>query len=177
MTLTMADSRRAALLAIAAIAAGAAGFAARHLCRSVPDTISKNLRLLSLPDLTGKSQSLAQWNDRILLVNFWATWCEPCRDEIPALVKMQSVHAGKGLQIVGISVDSADKVIDFSLKFKINYPLLIAGYEVIELLKKLGNTAGSLPYTVIIGRGGNVITSHLGGFTEIELEKLLSEIL
>ncbi len=176
----MADSRRTALVAIAAIAAGAAGVAAHRLFRSdpaAPDVRPKNLRQLSLPDLAGKPQSLTQWRDRVLLVNFWATWCEPCREEVPALVKMQSAFGGKGLQIVGISVDSVDKVVDFSLKFKINYPLLIAGYEVIELLRELGNKVGSLPYTVILGRNGGVITSHLGGLTEAELEKLLLKAL
>lgn len=176
----MADSRRAALVGIAAIAAGAAGFAAHRLFRSdsaATDIRPKNLHQLSLPDLAGKLQSLAQWSDRILLVNFWATWCEPCREEIPALIKIQSAFSEKGLQIVGISVDSVDKVVDFSLKFGINYPLLIAGYEVIELLRNLGNKAGSLPYTVILGRNGNMITSHLGGLTETELEKLVLKAL
>lgn len=174
----MADSRRMALVVIAAVAAGAAGVAAHRLFRSdsaVSDARPKNLRQLSLPDLAGKPQSLTQWSDKVLLVNFWATWCEPCREEIPVLVKMQSAFSGKGLQIVGISVDSIDKVIDFSLKFKINYPLLIAGYEVIELLRDLGNKAGSLPYTVILGRNGSVLDTHLGGLTEPELEKLLSK--
>lgn len=176
----MADSRRAALVAIAAIAAGAAGFGVHRLLRShsaTPAVIPKNLHQLSLPDLAGKPQSLAQWRNKVLLVNFWATWCEPCREEVPALIKMQSAHAGKGLQIVGISVDSVDKVLDFSLKFKINYPLLIAGYEVVELLRQLGNKAGSLPFTVILDRDSNIVTTHLGGLNEDELEKLLSKAL
>jgi len=176
----MADSRRKALAIIAAIAAGAAGFTAHQLWRSsssAPSAIGKDLHQLSLPDLAGKPQSLGQWQSRILLVNFWATWCEPCREEIPILVKMQTTYAGKGLQIVGISVDSVDKVVDFSLKFKINYPLLIAGYEAIELLRDLGNKSGSLPYTVILSRNGAILDAHLGGLTEPELEKLISKAL
>lgn len=176
----MNNSKRAAMVGIAAIAAGLAGFGAHRLLRSrsaTPAALPKDLRQLSLPDLTGRPQSLTQWRDKVLLVNFWATWCEPCREEVPVLIKMQSTHADKGLQIVGISVDSVDKVIDFSLKFKINYPLLIAGFEVVELLRELGNRGGSLPYTVILDRDGNVQTTHLGGLTERELQKLLSKAL
>jgi len=174
------NSKRAAMVAIAAVAAGAAGFGAHRLLRSrsgTPAAIPKDLRQLSLPDLEGTPQSLMQWRNKVLLVNFWATWCEPCREEVPALINMQSAHAGRGLQIVGISVDSVDNALDFSLKFKINYPLLIAGYEIVELLRELGNTSGSLPYTVILDREGNVLTTHLGGLTESELEKLLSKAL
>jgi len=175
----MADSRRKALAIIAAIAAGAAGFTAHRLWRSsaAAPGAGADLHQLSLPDLAGKPQSLGQWKDRILLVNFWATWCEPCREEIPILIKMQTTYAAKDLQIVGISVDSVDKVIDFSVKFKINYPLLIAGYEAIELLRELGNKSGSLPYTVILSRNGAILDTHLGGLTEPELEKLISKAL
>ncbi len=176
----MSESRRSTLLAIAALIAGISGFAIHRLFRTGSSpTIEgeRALRNLVLKDLHGKPQRLAQWYGNTTLINFWATWCEPCREEIPLLIKTQSAYQTQNLQIVGISIDTADKVTEFSQNFGINYPLVIAGFEVVELMRNLGNTAGSLPYTVIIDASGRIVSSHLGGYTQTQLRNTLQNIL
>jgi len=130
-----------------------------------------------LPDPEGKPQAFTQWQGKVLVVNFWATWCDPCREEVPALVRVQSRQASRGVQIVGIGVDSADKIRDFAAKFAINYPLAVAGLKVVDTSRKLGNRAGGLPFTVILDRNGNLAVTHLGGLTEVELNELLRPLL
>ena len=135
------------------------------------------LQQLVLPDPQGKSQALTQWRGKVLVVNFWATWCDPCREEVPALVRVQRKQADHGVQVVGIGVDSADKIRDFASKYQINYPLTVAGIKVIDTSRKLGNSVGGLPFTVILDRNGDLAATHLGGLTEAQLEQLLKPLL
>lgn len=174
----MNKTRRTALIGIVAIIAGGAGLVAQRAIRSVStDTAdpgsAKALLGLQFPDLAGKPQAFSQWNGRLLLVNFWATWCGPCREEIPALVRLQGKDEYKNLQIVGISIDSVAKVIDFSAEFKINYPLVIGGLESIDLTRQLGNRAAALPFTVLIAPDGRLLATHLGGMNDHSLAALL----
>ena len=87
--------------------------------------------------------------------------------------KIETKYASKGVQVVGISVDSADNVRQFALKYRIGYPLLIGSFAVLDLSRRLGNTASALPYTVVLNRRGKVIRTRLGGITEAELEKAI----
>ncbi len=164
------------LVLIVAMLAAMAGFFLHRavLTGPVPPGTVPELLQLELPDETGKTQSLSQWQGKILVINFWATWCEPCREEIPVLVDLQTRYASKDLQIVGIAVDSADKVREFSRSYRINYPLVIGGLEVIDLSRKLGNKAGGLPYTLVLNRSGKLVKSHLGGMSKQELETMIS---
>ena len=167
--------RNRVLVLAAAILATVAGFFAYRATLSdgsVAEPVAELMRL-SLPDVSGKDQSLAQWRDKVLIVNFWATWCEPCREEIPVLLRAQAKHASNGVQIVGISVDSVDKVRQFAIEYRIEYPLVIGSMEVIDLTRRLGNKAGGLPYTVVFDRSGRVVKTHLGGISEIELESAI----
>lgn len=167
--------RAGVLLLVAAILAGGAGLLA-HLKatsdRSYDEAVAELIQL-RLPDVSGETRSLNQWRNDIMVVNFWATWCGPCREEIPLLVRLQTKYASKGVQVVGISVDSAAKVRDFASKYHINYPLLVSSYSVLDLSRRLGNTASGLPYTIVLSRGGKVIRTRLGGITEPELESAI----
>lgn len=174
MAAEMNAARRNALIGIAALAAGGAGLALQHYMRarrepSVEPASLGTLLALSLPDPSGKLQAIAQWKGRLLLVNFWATWCEPCREEVPALVRAQEIYRVKNLQIVGISIDSADKVSEFSTKYKINYPLVLGGLESTDLVRKLGNRSGALPYSILVSPQGKLLDSHLGGMNDQSL--------
>ncbi len=130
-----------------------------------------------LADLKGAMQPLEQWRGQVLVVNFWATWCAPCREEIPGFVRLQERYGSRGLMFVGIALDQPDKVAEFAHEFRINYPLLVGGLETLELLRQAGNRAGVLPYTLIIDRGGNLVSREPGGLKEARLEGILRPLL
>ena len=90
-----------------------------------------------LPDLDGRKQALYSWRGRVVVVNFWATWCAPCREEIPEFVRMQERYGAQGLQFVGVAIDLPDKVGQFAREFGINYPLLVAGLDTMALMRRM----------------------------------------
>jgi len=132
---------------------------------------------VTLPDTTGQQQSIGQWKGKVLVVNFWATWCVPCRDEMPEFVKAQREFGARGVQFVGIAVDDLNKVKDFSAELGLNYPALIGGYGAIELSKSLGNRIGALPYTLFIDRAGRISRAHLGPLKPADLNGIIGELL
>ena len=135
------------------------------------------LYAIQLPDLQNKPQKLDQWRGKVLVVNFWATWCEPCRKEIPLFVQAQEKYAAKGLQFVGISVDQADKTSEFSRNFSINYPNLIGTFDTVEISRLAGNKRRVLPYTVILDRKGQIAATELGGITQEKLDAMIVPLL
>ena len=170
---------RVALYAfVALIALGAGLWASSSRQTAVPSVNSAQvLWALSLPDLNNQPQRLEQWRGKVVVVNFWATWCEPCRKEIPLFVKMQEKHAAKGLQFVGISIDQVDKTSEFPRNFKINYPTLIGTFDAVEVSQKAGNQRRGLPFTVILDRKGQIAATELGGVTQEKLDALIAPLL
>ena len=169
----MSKLRAAALLAAVAVMA-AAGGAAWFLWpgagnpaprQSAPLAVAERIYAARLPDAKGAPQAMAQWRGQVLVVNFWATWCAPCREEIPGFVRLQERYGARGLRFVGIALDQPEKVLDFAREFGINYPLLIGGIETMELLREAGNRTGVLPYTLVIDRAGKVVSqpAHVPG--------------
>jgi len=131
-----------------------------------------------LPDVDGRTQAFQQWRGKVLVVNFWATWCVPCREEIPAFIKVQNRWGGQGLQIVGVAIDENDKVRPYAAQLKINYPILVGGLDGIDLARQAGNRLGGLPFTVIFDRRGNPVHSQLGGaMTQEKLEQFIRPLL
>ncbi len=130
-----------------------------------------------LADLKGGAETLGQWQGQVLVVNFWATWCAPCREEIPGFVRMQERYGPRGLQFVGVAIDQPDKVAEFSREFHINYPLLLGGLETMELMRQAGNRAGVLPYTLVIARDGKLVSREPGGLKESRLERIILPLL
>jgi thiol-disulfide isomerase/thioredoxin len=170
--------RACAFLAVAVIA-GAAGFYLKRENVSPPVVESAAQALMSIPltDLSGTRQALAQWRGKVLVVNLWATWCAPCRAEMPALMRVQRRFASNGVQLVGIALDSASKVREFAGETRIDYTLLIGGMDTLEVSRDLGNRAGVLPFTVVLNRAGNVAYTHAGPLTEDALAEVLSPLL
>ena len=165
-----------ALAALIALALGVYAF--RLLPEPAPGSRdSAALLAVSLPDVDGHPQSLAQWRGRLLVVNFWATWCAPCREEMPMFVRAQAAHGAKGLQFVGIAVDDAVKVRQFAKEIGLNYPALIGGYGAMEMSKTLGNSVMALPFTIVIGPKGDVVLTQLGPVRAAQLERLVADFL
>ena len=113
----------------------------------------------------------------MLVVNFWATWCAPCREEIPVFIRLQARHAARGLQFVGIAIDQRDKVESFAREFAMNYPVLLGGMDMVELSRRAGNRLGALPFTIVMNRAGTIVSVQLGIVKETTLEPMLQELL
>ena len=127
-------------------------------------------------DLDGKSRRLAEWQGRALVCNFWATWCAPCREEIPLLIAARQKYGPSGVEIVGIAIDNAAKVREYAASFNISYPVLLAEADGLDLMRQLGNSAGGLPYTVIADRRGGLVHRKLGALKQAELDGFLEPL-
>jgi peroxiredoxin len=143
----------------------------------LPGVPATELMGLALPDIDGKQQRLDQWKGKVIVVNFWATWCEPCREEMPEFVKAQAALGSKGMQFVGIAIDQPDKIRQFSTDLKLNYPSLVGGYGAMELSKTLGNKIMALPFTVIVDREGRIAYEQMGPLKPGKLDAILGKLL
>jgi thiol-disulfide isomerase/thioredoxin len=166
-------------VAVAAVAAGGIlWWATRDTNAPIaPETASQIARgallAASFSDTAGTSHALGEFQGKVLVLNFWATWCVPCREEMPAFARLQERWRGQGIQFVGLANDDAGKVERFGRELAINYPLWVGGDTVAELSRRLGNHLGVLPHTVIIDRGGTVLEGRVGPYTEEGLESKL----
>lgn len=129
-----------------------------------------------LNDLEGKPHYLADWQQPIQILNFWAPWCAPCRREIPALMDLQQSHKST-LQIIGLSFDSAQNVIDFKNEYPINYPVLIVQHEASQINQTFGNLSSALPYTVILNKKREIVYRHSGEITRTELQNQIDALI
>jgi len=129
----------------------------------------------SFPDLAGKPQAIKQWQGKPLVINYWATWCGPCRQEMPELVELQKKYQGK-VQFVGIAIDEVQPVSVFVKQYKVNFPILIGGNSAMELMRAQGNVQGGLPFTVIYDAKGNQIAKELGRLSKEKLDGQLKAL-
>jgi peroxiredoxin len=131
----------------------------------------------SLQDLDGTNHEFSEWDGKIRILNFWATWCPPCRKETPMFVEMQEQLGDKGLQFIGVAIDEKQKVQDFMDTFGVNYPMLIGTDDAIEVAKQYGNRFGALPWTVIINREGTIVHTQGGEMTRQKAESIIQPLL
>jgi len=110
----------------------------------------------SLPDLDGERRRISEWDGEILVINFWATWCRPCREEVPLLRDIQRDLGDAGVQVIGVAVDRLQPVQRFVAEYDVNYPVLQGLQAAMDVQARYGNQAGTLPYTVIVGRDGKL---------------------
>ena len=131
----------------------------------------------SFNDADGRLQPMNQWQGRLLVVNFWATWCAPCIEEMPDLQRIQAEYAQRGVAIVGVAIDNATAVKRFRDEQNVGLPLLVAGTAGTELGRQLGNPSGALPYTVLVDRSGSVVRAKLGRLQATQLRAWLDAAL
>lgn len=122
----------------------------------------------------GKSANIDDWRGKVLVVNFWASWCPPCVEEMPTLDKIAQEYASKNVLIVGIGIDSPSNIRQFLEKTPVSYPIMIGGLDGSALAKQMGNAQGALPYTVIINAKGKSVFTKLGKISEEELKKAIN---
>lgn len=133
---------------------------------------------LILEDLAGQSHNLYDWHGKVILLNFWATWCGPCRIEIPDFIDYQANYADKGLQIIGVGLDDVSKLQSYRRTVGINYPILSADPESqYDLLRQWGNSFGTLPFTVVIGREGQLVFMQQGIFNRDAFTMIVEPLL
>ncbi len=164
---------------LAAIAAGAALWLGGRPAQpsTVPAQVSPSaLYAATFADTRGGSGSLGRFQGKVLVVNFWATWCAPCREEMPAFTRLQTRWAGRGVQFVGLSSEEPGKVERFARDLAINYPLWVGGDEIGDFSRRLGNRLGVLPFTVLVDRQGRVLESKVGPYSESVLDEKLASI-
>jgi peroxiredoxin len=140
---------------------------------SSSQTTQTPLPEFSLPDLSGKQHSIKEWQGKVLVINFWATWCPPCLKEMPEFEAMQNEFSDKGLQFVGIALDDLEPIKEFIASKKITYPILLGEDQGTKLAHDLGNIVNTVPFTVIVDKKGLVTKSHMG---ELSREQLLETV-
>ena len=142
----------------------------------VPNPALEKLLNLEFPDSTSSKRPLSDAKGKVLVLNFWATWCPPCRKEMPALSAMSTKYQDKGVQFFGLSIDTETNVRAYQAKYPVSYPLLITPMSAIELTEALGNTSQALPFTVIVDKNGMISVVKLGMLSEEELDRKLAEL-
>jgi thiol-disulfide isomerase/thioredoxin len=130
----------------------------------------------SLQDLAGKSTPISAWSGKSLVINFWATWCAPCRREVPLLKALSADWAARDLKVVGIAVDYRDKVQEFVGQFKIDYPVLIGDQDALDVAAKFGMDSPAFPFTVFTDRRGEVVALFVGELHRPQVDFILSQV-
>lgn len=170
-----------------AIASGLVGYALQSwLVQSSTATAATNTALptigqkrpdYQLPDLEGVTRTASEWDGRVVLVNFWATWCPPCRREIPMFIKMREKYKAQGFEIIGIAVDKKDPVLDYRDTAGITYPILIGDQNAMDIGRRFGNAYGALPYSVFIDQQGRIHSIKRGELSENDVITTLNALL
>lgn len=127
----------------------------------------------TFPDEKGQPHALNQYKGKTIVLNFWATWCEPCRAEMPELSALHEEGKNKNVVVLGLAIDDADAINDFTKETKVSYPLLVTDMQGMELANSLGNDKGVLPYTVIINPNGIIGKTFFGRISKPLLEATL----
>jgi thiol-disulfide isomerase/thioredoxin len=162
---------------ILAFAAGVAGFYAyRSLSPETPETVGPPIPApdFVLKDLDGQPHRLSEFRGKLLLVNFWATWCGPCLKEMPLLVRAQEQYGKLGFQVIGPALDEADAVRAMAKKIGVNYPIMVGDDDIVAAMDTLGDKLGALPFSVLVARDGRILSRVTGGFTQEKLTRLIA---
>ncbi len=164
-------SRRSWLYALAA-SAGAAGGGWAWYRASAVDPLLEIIWAMNLELPDGALLRLASYQGRPLVLNFWATWCPPCVEELPLLDAFQRLNASKKWQVLGIAVDNAKAVQRFLAQTPLSFPTPLAGIAGVDLSKSLGNISGGLPFTIVINAAGGIAWKHMGKLSTEQIDNI-----
>jgi thiol-disulfide isomerase/thioredoxin len=174
----MTRAARVGLYLVAAVVAVVVGLAvgSRSSTQALDPTAERALTSVGLRDLEGNAVRLDRWAGKTVVVNFWATWCAPCREEIPGLITVHREIESKQALVVGVAIDGSSKVAAFAREYAIPYPVLVGGAPVLDVLRVVGNPGGALPYTVIVAPDGRIVARHLGLLHPADLRRMLRNV-
>jgi len=127
----------------------------------------------TLSDLDGNPRDFSEWGGKARLVNFWATWCAPCRREIPLLIKIQAEHGENNVQVIGVAVDFIEPVAAYAEDAEFNYPILVGQEDAMAAAEATGIDFIGMPFTMIVAPDGQLIKTHLGEIVEEHLELIV----
>jgi len=162
--------------AAVAAAPGAATSSANSDAATTTPPVPTTLPDFSLQDRDGQLRSIRSWPGKSMIVNFWATWCAPCRREIPLLKELQRQHAAEGFQVVGVAVDFRDDVLKYAKEIGMDYPILIGEQDGMDAVTKFGMGSMGFPFTVFTDAKGRIVVTHLGELTKPQSEVLIAVI-
>ena len=179
------------ILILAMIVAGLAGFGLQraminhdnqNLIPELPEAkvasiIGQQRPDFGLKDIEGQMRKISEWDGQVLLVNFWATWCPPCKKEIPAFMELQTEYADQGFQVIGIAIDDEEAVKDYADTMGINYPVMAAELAAMEVSRWYGNRLNALPYSAFVGRDGIISFTKPGELTKQQVEQIIKPML
>jgi thiol-disulfide isomerase/thioredoxin len=173
-------ARRAVLMGLAltgvlALGAGAVWSWRRSAPVAKADEAASWLFDLKLPDADGVQRPLKAWQGKLLVVNFWATWCTPCIEEMPQLQQFADEFAAHNVAVIGVGVDEPDKIREFRRQHGLRIPLLAAGFDGMEMARRLGNPQPVLPYTALISPSGLIVEEHSGRIEPPELRRWVDD--
>ncbi len=181
-----------AILATAVlIGAGAGGYYLQKATTQAPDRdnndgsgtapthetiIGSERPAFALPGPAGEQQAISQWDGDVLAINFWATWCKPCKEEIPEFVELQQKYRDQDVTFIGVAIDRASAVNDFVERYDMNYPVLIGEQAAMRAARAYGNDIGALPYTAFVNRDGRITHVHRGRLPKTEADAILARL-
>lgn len=158
--------------------------ALRHFVVSTSDNNAENINIdttslfaISMMDTQSQQQNLSQYQGKVIVLNFWATWCPPCREEMPELSQLYLDYQNKNVVVLGVAIDELKLVQEYLQSSPVSYPILIAENERMDLSNQLGNTQDVLPYTVIIDANGKIAKTYYGRITKSLLATAIDPLL
>lgn len=163
-------------IVLAALAAAGAGMLAGHWFKpqrggAAYTEVGRQRVDFARPDLAGSLRHISEWDGKLVVLNFWASWCAPCRSEMPLLSTLAERESARGLAVIGVAVDEVEATRGFLVDHPVKYPILVdPPARARDLSSTYGNVRRVLPYTVLIGRDGRILAQQFGEFDANELD-------
>lgn len=167
--------RIALTVLLAAVIGAGAGIVAVSWLQQGPQQVVQR-PAFSLPALDGPVRDINEWDGNIVVLNFWATWCTPCREEIPLFTQLQNEFADQGVRFLGVAIDDPEPIRGFLAQVKMGYPTLYGMQSALDVAADYGNDRGTLPYTVVIDRDGEIVMRASGQLHEPDLRPILRDL-